>query len=62
MAELPVHQKRPVNPSSARGAITDVLSAAGRDGRDVFDELLPLVYDELRQMAHRHLARERRQR
>ena len=62
MAEPPDRQERPVNPSSARGAITDALSAAGRDGRDVFDELLPLVYDELRQMAHRHLARERRQR
>lgn len=46
----------------ARDAVTTVLSAAGRDGRDVVDELLPLVYDELRRMAHRHLARERRQR
>ena|SRR2546422_524370 len=48
--------------SGARNAVTDVLSAAQRDGRDVFEELLPIVYDELRQMAHRHLARERRQR
>lgn len=48
--------------SGARDAVTAVLSAAGREGRDVFDELLPLVYDELRQIAHRHLARERRQR
>jgi RNA polymerase sigma factor (TIGR02999 family) len=48
--------------SGTRDAVTDVLSAARRDGRDVFDELLPLVYDELRQMAHRHLAREHRQR
>jgi RNA polymerase sigma-70 factor (ECF subfamily) len=51
-----------VNTFRARGAITAVLSAAGREGRDVFDELLPLVYDELRQMAHRQLAGERRQR
>jgi RNA polymerase sigma factor (TIGR02999 family) len=28
----------------------------------VFDELLPLVYDELRRIAHRQLAREHRQR
>ena len=28
----------------------------------MFDELMPLVYDELRRMAHRHLAREHRQR
>jgi len=48
--------------SAVRHAVTAVLSEAGRDGRDVFDDLLPLVYDELRQMARRHLARERRQR
>jgi RNA polymerase sigma factor (TIGR02999 family) len=51
-----------VDPSSAKDAVTQVLSAARPDGRDVFDELLPLVYDELRQIAHRHLAHERRQR
>jgi RNA polymerase sigma factor (TIGR02999 family) len=51
-----------VNASGARGAITAVLSAAGREGREVFDELVPLVYDELRQMAHRQLAGERRRR
>lgn len=48
--------------SAVKHAVTAVLSEAGRDGRDVFDELLPLVYDELRQMARRHLARERRPR
>ena len=51
-----------MNASGARGAITAVLSAAGREGREVFDELVPLVYDELRQMAHRQLAGERRRR
>jgi RNA polymerase sigma factor (TIGR02999 family) len=50
-----------MDPSGARDSITDVLGAERRDGRDVFDELLPLVYDELRQIAHRHIARERRQ-
>jgi RNA polymerase sigma-70 factor, ECF subfamily len=44
---------------TGRDAVTAVLSAAGPDGRDVFDRLLPLVYDELREMAHRQLARER---
>jgi RNA polymerase sigma factor (TIGR02999 family) len=39
-----------------------VLSAARPEGHDVFAELLPLVYDELRQMAHRQLAREGRRR
>ena len=48
--------------SAVKHAVTAVLSDAGRDGRDVFDDLLPLVYDELRQMARRHLARERRRR
>jgi RNA polymerase sigma factor (TIGR02999 family) len=51
-----------VEAPAAREAVTAVLSAAGREGRDVFHELLPLVYDELRQMARRQLARERRQR
>ena len=51
-----------MEPSGVRDAVTDLLSAAQLEGRDVFEELLPLVYDELRQMAHRHLAREHRQR
>jgi RNA polymerase sigma factor (TIGR02999 family) len=46
---------------AARASITAVLSAAGRDGRDVLDDLLPIVYDELRRMAHRKLVHERRQ-
>ena len=46
--------------SAVKHAVTAVLSGGTR-GRDVFDELLPLVYDELRRMARRHLARERRQ-
>jgi RNA polymerase sigma factor (TIGR02999 family) len=51
-----------VDSPEGRDAVTAVLNAAGREGRDVVDALLPLVYDELRRMAHRHLARERRQR
>jgi RNA polymerase sigma factor (TIGR02999 family) len=43
-----------------RDAVTAVLARAG-DGHDVFDDLLPLVYDQLREMAHRQLARERHQ-
>ena len=49
-----------MDPLHARHTITDLLSA-GPQGRDVFEDLLPLVYDELRRIAHRHLARERRQ-
>jgi RNA polymerase sigma factor (TIGR02999 family) len=48
-----------MTPPTGRDAVTALLSSAGSDGRDVFDRLLPLVYDELRQMAHRQLARER---
>jgi RNA polymerase sigma-70 factor, ECF subfamily len=49
-----------VDASGARHAVTAVLSAVDREGRDLFDELLPLVYDELRRMAHRNLVREPR--
>jgi RNA polymerase sigma factor (TIGR02999 family) len=51
-----------VDASDARDAVTAALDAAGLEGRDAFNALLPLVYDELRQMAHRQLARERRER
>ena len=51
----------PVDPSCPRSAVTEVLIAARREGRDGFEDLLPLVYDELRQIARRHLAREWRQ-
>jgi RNA polymerase sigma factor (TIGR02999 family) len=46
--------------AEAKGAVTEVLSA-GLAGQDVFEALLPLVYDELRQMARGQLAREYRQ-
>jgi RNA polymerase sigma factor (TIGR02999 family) len=49
---------REVAAASARDTVTALLSEAGR-GREVIDRLLPLVYDELRRMAHRQLARER---
>jgi len=50
-----------VDASDPRRTVTAVLNSAERDGGDVLDELLPLVYGELRRMAHRHVARERRQ-
>lgn len=41
-----------------RSTVTRLLHAV-RDGDDeAFDQLMPLVYDELRQMAERHLRRE----
>ena len=55
-------EERRVGPSGVRDAISDLLNAERPDGRDVFEEVLPLVYDELRRMAHWQLARERQQR
>jgi RNA polymerase sigma-70 factor, ECF subfamily len=43
-----------------REAVTEVLCAAEAEERDPVDQLLPLIYDELREMAHRHLMHERR--
>ncbi|MFQ5572465.1 MAG: ECF-type sigma factor [Rhodothermales bacterium] len=45
--------------SSPREAVTALLYAADPSDGDLTDRLLPLVYEELRTMAHRHLARER---
>lgn len=47
--------------SAVKHAVTAALSE-GRDSAEVFEDLVPLVYDELRLMARRQLARERRQR
>jgi RNA polymerase sigma factor (TIGR02999 family) len=43
---------------AGRETVTAALSAPGRAGRDVVDAVIPLVYDELRRMARRQLARE----
>ena len=40
--------------------VTQLLVAYGAGERDALDQLLPLVYDELRRIAARYLARERR--
>jgi RNA polymerase sigma factor (TIGR02999 family) len=42
-----------------KDAVTAILEAPARGERDVLHELLPVVYGELRQMAHRQLAHER---
>ena len=39
--------------------VTRLLGALGAGDRSAFDALLPLVYDELRSIARRHLHRER---
>lgn len=38
--------------------ITELLMAWGRGDQKALEELMPLVYDELRRLAHRHLRRE----
>ncbi|HXW07337.1 MAG TPA: sigma-70 family RNA polymerase sigma factor [Vicinamibacterales bacterium] len=44
---------------SRQGEVTRLLADLGRDGRAAVDRLIPLLYAELRQLAHRHLRRER---
>ena len=49
---MPDNRKPPLSP-------TELLLAWGRGDQDAFDELVPLVYDELRRLAQGHIARER---
>ncbi len=42
-----------------RSRTTALLEAAEETGETTLDRLLPIVYGELRKLAHRHLARER---
>jgi RNA polymerase sigma factor (TIGR02999 family) len=44
---------------SPPGEITELILEARHGSRDALDRLLPLVYEELRRMAHRALLRER---
>jgi RNA polymerase sigma factor (TIGR02999 family) len=46
-------------PSPATGAITDALLALRGGERDALDRLFPLIYQELREIAHRLLRGER---
>ena len=51
-------QARPDNPSR-RHEITDALDALRSGAPDALDRLTPVVYDELRKIAHRQLGAER---
>jgi RNA polymerase sigma factor (TIGR02999 family) len=44
---------------SATGDVTQLLAKAAEGQRDAFDQLFPLIYDELRRVAKRQLGRER---
>jgi len=46
--------------SDPKSRITELLSRSTADDREVFDQIVPLVYDELRQMARRELAGHKR--
>ncbi|CAN5210469.1 sigma-70 family RNA polymerase sigma factor [soil metagenome] len=45
--------------SSKRGEITEMLKACSGGNREAMDNLVPLVYEELRRQAHRYIKRER---
>jgi RNA polymerase sigma factor (TIGR02999 family) len=42
-----------------RGTITELLVASARGDSEAFDRLMPIVYDELRRIAHQYMRRER---
>lgn len=45
--------------STSPGSVTELLHAWGRGRTSALEQLIPLVYGELRRMAHRYLVRER---
>jgi len=46
--------------SGSRRPVSDPIEQSGGGDREAFDRALPLVYDELRRLAHRQLRREAR--
>jgi RNA polymerase sigma factor (TIGR02999 family) len=48
------------NETSLRAATTDLIETAENGDEHALDQLIPLVYDELRVLAHRRLSGERR--
>ena len=46
-------------PLSSERDVTELLHACAKGDREAFDRLIPLVYDDLRAIAHNRLARER---
>jgi RNA polymerase sigma factor (TIGR02999 family) len=46
-------------PANVPGEVTQLLDQWGGGNRQALGELMPLVYDELRRLAHRHMAHER---
>ena len=54
---MPGHSGKP--PDLPAGDVTGLLLAWGRGEQEALDDLIPLVYDELRRQAERYLRRER---
>jgi RNA polymerase sigma factor (TIGR02999 family) len=54
---MPGHSRKP--PASSSGDVTGLLLAWSRGEQKALEELIPLVYDELRRLAARYLHRER---
>jgi RNA polymerase sigma factor (TIGR02999 family) len=52
------HSPEPSTPSSHAGEVTQILTAIDQGDRQAADQLLPLVYDELRRMAAAKMAQE----
>jgi RNA polymerase sigma factor (TIGR02999 family) len=46
------------SPSGAEDTVTALLESAEADGQDVWDQLVPLIYDQLRSLARTQLAKE----
>src|SRR5436309_4153564 len=57
-APVCIHRSQPVN-SRVMSEVTRVLSAIEQGDPSAAEQLLPLVYDELRQLATRNLAQEK---
>ncbi len=52
-------QRRPMTAGDPRQSVTQILASPPTSGEQPrMDRLLPLIYDELRQIARRHLAKE----
>lgn len=58
-ASAPMLPPPAVPPAPRPGPVTGLLQRWSRGERDALDRVLPLVYDELRRLAQRHLRRER---
>ena len=53
------HQEPPDPPDGRQGDVTQLLSECADGDSSAFDRLIPLVYDDLRRIAHRRLQSER---